>query len=138
MIYHNKKFYLCRPRGFIALMSAVVISVVLLLLATTGSLIGFNSRFNILESEYKERSSALAEACVDQALLQLAHDASWEGDATSTLGSEQCYVGPVSPPAGGHITLKTRANFQNSYSHFEVVINAVDLSVVSWKEDPTF
>ena len=134
MIYHNVQ------RGFIALMSAVVISVVLLLLATAGSLTGFYSRANILDSEYKEKSAALAEACVDQALLELVNDPSWEGDATSTIGSEQCYVGQVqnNTPISGQKTFKTRSISHNAYTNLEVVVNATTLSLVSFKEWPTF
>ena len=126
-----------KPRGFIALMSAVVISVVLLLLATQGSLTGFYSRFNILESEYKERSASLAEACVGQTLLELVNDRGYAGDATSTLGEEQCYVGAVTA-AGGQKIFKTQGIFRNSYTNLEVVVDSADFSVISWQELPTF
>ena len=67
MIILNKK----RNKGFVALMSAIIISVILLLIITNLSLTAFYSRSDVLDSELKDRSSALAEACVDTAILKL-------------------------------------------------------------------
>src|SRR3989344_2331312 len=57
--------------GFIALISAVIISLVLMVVVFSVSTLAFFSRFNQLDSEYKEKSSALAESCVDLAILKL-------------------------------------------------------------------
>src|SRR3989344_8321294 len=66
-------------KGFVALISAIIISVILLLIATNLSLTGFYSRSNILDGELKEISSGYAEACVDTALLKLANDSGYTG-----------------------------------------------------------
>lgn len=58
-------------RGFIALFSVIIITSALLLMATTLSFSGFMGRFNILDSELKEKSNALAEACIDEAILRV-------------------------------------------------------------------
>lgn len=125
------------PRGFIALMSAVIISAILLLVVASGSFSGFNSRFNLFETEMKERSSALADACADQTLLELANDSSYVGNATTTIGSDACYTGPITT-SGGQKSFKTRAYKSNAYTTLEVVVNASSLSVVSWQEVPVY
>jgi hypothetical protein len=130
-----------QPKGFIALMSVIIIMAILMLIVASTSLTGFFSRFNILDSELKERSSAIASACVDEALLQLANDSSWGGNATTTLpGGEQCYVGLVqnNVPAAGQKTLKTRAFYSNFYTNLKVTIDSASLSVLSWQELPNF
>lgn len=66
--------YVDRHRGFIALMSAVIISAVLLLVVISVGLTGFFSRSNVLDSELKSRSRAVAEACLEQALLLITND----------------------------------------------------------------
>ena len=66
-------------RGFIALISALIISAILLIALVASNLTGFYSRFNILDSELKERSNATADACADIALLQFALDPMYAG-----------------------------------------------------------
>ncbi len=65
-------------QGFIALVSAVIISVVLLTLVVGTGGRGFSSRFNILNSELKAMGSGLAEACVETARLKLAENPGYD------------------------------------------------------------
>ncbi len=126
-----------KKRGMLALMSAIILSVILLILATTLSFTGFYSRFNILESETKEQSSALADACIDIALLNLAQNASYPGNLSYSVGEKTCFVGSVST-TGGEVTFKTRGIFSNSYTNLKIVLNETDLSVISVEEVPVF
>ncbi len=132
--------------GFIALVSAVVISVLLIGFTFAVGTSGFGARFRILTSEYKERSRALAEACADAALLKLAKDAGYApaaecvavGESSCPGGPDVCTVLAVQrnmPSAGKH-TITTRATFQRAVTNIKVVVNAADLSTVSWEEVP--
>jgi hypothetical protein len=124
-----------KKEGFVALISVVIISAILLLVAVTLSLSGYYGRYNILDSELKKRSVAIAEACVDTALLNLANNPSYTGNATTTIGSDACYVGTVT--GAGTKTLKARSMYKNYYTDLKVVVNASTLSVVSWEETPS-
>ena len=109
---------------------------------------GYFTRSTILDAEYKERSSALAEACVDTALLRLASDSGYPGLETITVGSDTCRIGPITS-VGGQLTIPTCATFplqpncppstanQSALTNLQVVVNDSDLTVVSWKECPT-
>lgn len=59
-------------RGFIALFSVVIVSFILLLITVTLNFSSLFGRFNILDSEFKERSVNLASACVSVARLNIA------------------------------------------------------------------
>jgi len=122
-----------KPRGFIALISAIIISALLLAIVASSSLGGFNSRFNLFESEMKERTMALADACVDHALLELANDLSYAGNATSTIGADTCYVGAITT-AGSQKAFKTRAFKNNSYTYLAVTVDSSTLGVLSFEE----
>jgi hypothetical protein len=125
-------------RGFIALMSALIISAVLLLMATSGSFAGYYSRTNSLNSEFKARSAALADACANQTLLALANDSTYTGNATTTVsGSDVCWTGPITK-SGGHFSFKTRGYVGKAYTALYVVANTADLSIVSWSEQSGF
>ena len=126
-------------RGFIALISVIVVSAILILIAVTLSLNQFYDRYNILESEYKERSTSLAEACVDNALLEIANDSGYTGNATSTInGTDQCYVGSIIPSSIE--IFKTRGIYQNSYTNLKIKVDTSGgtLTVISWEEISTF
>ena len=137
--------------GFIALMTAIVFSFVLMITAATLSQTSFFSRAEILDAEYKERSSALAEACVDTALLKLAtipgynpvNECNSVGDICPNGGPNICSVVSVSPPALGKITIITTAVFpapavtsQGAVTNLQVIVDSTDLHVLSWNEVP--
>src|SRR3989338_4446979 len=120
--------------GFAALMSAIIISAILLLIATNLSFIGFYSRSDILDSELKERSSALAEACVDTALLELANNPNYAGDeAIIVFEGDTCIIQAINPDATP-IIINTKAIFRQATTNLNVKANKADLFVVSWEE----
>lgn len=127
-----------QPKGFIALMSAIFISVILLLIASSGSFTGLYGRFNALDSELKERSSALAEACVDTARINLANDSTYTGSQSVALGESVCTIGPVqnNTPVSGQKTFTTQGIVTHAYTNLKVVVKSSDISVVSWTETP--
>jgi len=79
-------------RGFIALISVIVITLVLL--GTTASLAtkGFLDRFNILEGEAKEISAGLAAACVESAQIKVARDSTYTGGETLNVDENTCTI----------------------------------------------
>lgn len=123
-------------RGFIALMSAVVISATLLLLAAGIGLSGIYDRFDQLDSELKERSNALAEACVDVALLQLSSNPNFNSPTMVALPPHQCFMGNFSAN-GGLVTFETQASSSNYFTNLKVTYST-NHAVSSWQEIPTF
>lgn len=117
-----------QQRGFIALISAIIISMILLLVITDASLTSFYGRFNVLDSEYKERSSALADACVDTLLLRLADGQNPTG--TIAVGTDQCQIVTSTNPYA------IQAIYQNSYTNLQITLNNTSLAIVSWVEVP--
>ncbi len=63
-----------RPRGFIALISAILISTILLSVAATLDQGVFFARFDGLNSEYQEIAQQLARACINTAMLKIRDD----------------------------------------------------------------
>jgi len=124
-------------RGFIALMSAIIISAILLIVATTGSLTGFFERSNILDSELKERSAAAADACADQAFLLIANDPTYTGLSLLTLNSlDSCrlLVSGSSPKS-----IRIQATSSNAaVTNLQISYNPSTFSIISWQEIPMF
>lgn len=124
--------------GFMALMSAIIISILLLAISLTVSLTGFFSRFNIVDSEFKQRSMTLAEACVDAALLNFAKDPSYNPSNESvTIGSDQCKI-IAKIVLGAETTFRTQAIVNKSYTNLQVTVHTVSLAIIRWEEVPHF
>jgi len=119
--------------GFMALMSAIIISVILLLIAVSLSTTSFYGRTNILDFELKEKSSALAEACADTAILRLALDPNYPFPVNDPInvGENDCIIQSVSGDT--QKTVKVKANYLNYVTNLEIKVNS-NMSVVFWKE----
>lgn len=127
-----------KPRGFIALMSAIVISIILLIIAATGSLAGYYSRSNVLEYELKDRSMALADACVDSLLLKLANSSLYPAGTsmpdTVAVSGDQCQVLAAVNPAGNPRIFQIQAVYHNAYTNLQITVDVNTLTVSGWQE----
>ncbi|PJE50772.1 MAG: hypothetical protein COV29_03520 [Candidatus Yanofskybacteria bacterium CG10_big_fil_rev_8_21_14_0_10_36_16] len=123
--------------GFIAITSAIVISALLMAIMFALSFRGFFGRFDILDSEYKERSAGLAEACAENAMLRLVQDINYVGDEIFSIGVDSCRVRPILT-AGSEKKIETTASVQNAVTNIEVIVDDGDISVVSWQEVANF
>ena len=122
--------------GFIALMSAIIISVLLLAIVLSLGFSGFFARFNVLDSESKERSVALAEACGDTAIYNFAQGSTFTG--VVTVGSETCNIISVqdNAPVAGKALIKTQKIVNKAATDLKIQIDDTALTIDSWEECP--
>ncbi len=117
-------------KGFIALITSIIISAVLLLVATNLSLTGFYARSNILDFELKEISFNLAEACVDTAILKIINNSSYHPtNEIVGIENESCIIESIT----GNV-IKTKADYRNYITNLEVEINLTDMSILRFEE----
>jgi hypothetical protein len=119
--------------GFIAITTTMILSVILLVVATSLSFSGFFTRYNILDSELKKISIALAEGCVDQALLKLATNSSFSFPETVNINENTCQIINISS-SGYPKTIKTRSEFKNYVTNLEVEVGSDTLNITKWEE----
>lgn len=67
-------------RGFIALMTVIIMSAALLIIMSAAAMIIFRSRFGALDYENKDISNALAQACVQQAMVNIIQEDDYAGN----------------------------------------------------------
>ncbi|MDO8529912.1 MAG: hypothetical protein Q7S10_00655 [bacterium] len=122
-------------------MSAVVISVLLLAITLSLGFSGFFTRFNILDSEFKERSAALAEGCVDVAMVEAAKEiySSNKTILVGTITTDDCTIvsSVKDSPIAGQTTIKTQGDTNKAYTNLKVIINNANFSIISWEECAT-
>lgn len=124
-------------RGFIALMSVIVMSAVLLMVALSTGLVSFYSRFNMLDSELKERSVSAADACADVALVQLAQNNDPSGMTLSLSLIDQCRIGTVSGTTQKTFRVQATSSAM-AVTNLQVVADGNDFSIISWQEIPNY
>lgn len=131
--------------GFVALISSIIIGTVLIAITFSLGFSSFIARVNILDSEFKEKSVGLAEACADTAIIMLQGDsgyapASPPGDSI-TVGASSCYIWSIVPTGSWPKTVRVQAKYpqtgnKNSYTNLEIIVSqqAGEVVVDSWKE----
>ena len=123
--------------GFVALISAIVISFLLMAIVFSLSFRGFFGRFNLLDSEFKERSIAVAEACGENALLRLAQDINYVGSENFDIGNDSCDVLAIDTGLSPRV-IQVTANINSAVTNIEIVVDESDFSVDSWEEVANF
>ncbi|MEK7212540.1 MAG: hypothetical protein AAB686_02595 [Patescibacteria group bacterium] len=118
-------------KGYIALVSSLLISAAILVLVTTVGLTSFFTRSSLSDASLKTQSRALAEACVQKALLSIAENPGYAGNETVPVGGESCRIISV-VASGTDKVISTTANFRNSVTNFKV--ESAPTAIVSWEE----
>ena len=119
--------------GYIALISAIIITLILVTITLILNLGGFLGRFNILDGEYKETSIGLAEACVDSAILQITKGVIPASCTKIMVGSNFCNI--ISVTGSNPAIIKTQAEYKKSYTNLIVAIDSSG-TINYWKEYP--
>ena len=134
-------------RGFVALMSVILICAVLLMVVFTLYVSSFFARFDALDGEHKHESIELAEACVNAAILRVAQDSNYAplpaGDCIGIKGvcgsADQmiCKICSVTY-AGKSATTEVRAEVDGAYSNLKVTFSTVSgrALISDWQEIP--
>lgn len=126
-----------KKNGYIAITSAVIISIVLMAVVFTASAVGFRSRANIFDSSSKLSSHYLAEACFESARLKLSQNPLYAGNETLAIDGNECNILPIEivievPPSR---IIRTNSTLQRATTSLKVKINFLDLSIISWEEE---
>jgi hypothetical protein len=118
--------------GFVALISAIIIALVLLIFVVGTGAGGFYTRFDVFGSEIKEVSYGLAEACVHTAILKASQDPATDiNNEIVPVGDENCEIIEYDASAD---QIEAQGIYQNSYTNLRVIIDSSDFSVNSWEE----
>ena len=146
------------PQGFIALISAVIISAVLLALATAIGSSTFFARFDALNREFKRLSLGLAESCITTALGKIGSNfnytitsdpnySSSRGGVVVSLGTlygkpAECVItAPTTNPTPVQgkktFTLSAKANFNGAFSEINASAIAQDPNTAPVTPPPT-
>ncbi len=123
--------------GYVAIITAVIVSVILGIIVFTMSLGSFLGRENSLSFHLKEKSRGLAEACVETARLKIVQNPSYAGGENVNVASDTCRIFPVLNLSGNSLIL-AQGVYQNIFTNLEVIIRQDDASILDWQEKARF
>jgi hypothetical protein len=130
------------PKGYIALISVLLISTSLLVAVISLSFTGYLNRFVILEAQLKEDSLAYAEACASTALGEIARNQAYAplspvGIRVDADAIVDCYIESVTgSPSNKIITAINNSTTNKAISKVQVTVDATTLVISSWNEVP--
>ena len=117
-------------------MATIIISMVLLVMVAQEGFAGWHARFNVLGTESKEQATALADGCIDQALMSVITGFSYTTGATTTLPSGACYISPVDTSAKGFVTIRSQAQVNGTYANVAIALSVNDVHLGSIPSSP--
>ena len=131
-------------RGFIALMSTIVIAAILLAMMASTGMASFYARFDALGVENKRAALALAESCMNVALLGLATSTDPTDydliDQIINIGTDArgnsmtCTIASVKH-TGQDVTINTYASVDDSFSTIKATATLPpDIRIISWSD----
>lgn len=125
-------------RGFIALISVLILSVVLLAAVVSLSQYGVTTRYALLDLERKAESETLASACIEVARIAVMNDPSYSvafpPGITLTVGTSTklCKIETVS---GG--VVKVSASSTDAVTNLKATINTAAGDIIQLEESQT-
>jgi hypothetical protein len=127
--------------GYMAVTSAIIITVVMTLVGLSISFSSLFGRSNALADNYRQQAFASASACLDYALLQRSLSSGYAGNEVVNVpiggGSTlSCSISPITTQ-GLNIVIRSTATVGGSRVNLELVAVSSSLTRVSLSELPT-
>lgn len=127
---------LVNQRGAIGLLTTLMVSVVLLILALAVVLNGISSRFNTFLLTDSDRLLLITQGCVEDSLLRLARDSNYSGGAV-VIGGVSCTVSVQGTAPDLELTVSASDNSFTKALQLDVTLAAepaLAATVTDWIE----
>lgn len=128
-----------KENGYIAITTAIIVSFIILIIATTLGTSALLSRMNELDFSYKKITYYASRSCLDYALLKLASDINYLGNETVPIGSYNCVLSAIEDSGNNKIL---RSKVQDSYSgattNLKLTLDRYALTTILLEEPVSF
>ncbi len=122
--------------GYILLISALIISAVLFAVVCATAAGGFYLGANGTDMYNRRQSFFLAWSCLQAARLRIIQNPQAPQIGELPVGTGSCQIIGINlnSPAAGQITIKSRADINGAAANLQMVVNAADLTLISWED----
>jgi len=127
-------------RGFIALISILIIGAVVLVISIGLSLRSIGETNMSLSEQESHRALALANVCAEQALMKLESFLNYSGSESIIIGSESCDILAVSGSGNFSRTVETQSTVSSHTRKVQVFVSQISpiMQLTSWEEVADF
>lgn len=127
-------------RGYIALISILIASAIVLLISLSASLLSIGESKMGLQMNQASESFYLAQSCAEYALIALKNDLNYIGDETLTINGQDCTILPLEGSGNTDRVIKALSNAYNQTRKIRIEINQVnpEIDIKSWQEVANF
>ncbi|RJQ34650.1 hypothetical protein C4568_02210 [Candidatus Parcubacteria bacterium] len=127
--------------GYVAVMTTIIMSLVLLSMLAQGGFAGWYARFAVLNRENKQQANVLAGGCAEMALAShMKNPALTSSTITTSLGTCDIRVLDASDPRAAEIAIQTRvgnaAAVGTAYTNMKIVADVYTGDILSQQETP--
>lgn len=128
-----------KQKGYITLMSILIVGAVGLAIASSLLLFGINSSRSSLAFEQSKEAKALASACVEEALGEIRDNTSFSGSGNLSLGLGSCSYTVINL-GGQSREIRSTGTMKAIVRKVRVTIDAINptINVTSWQEVADF
>lgn len=120
-------------RGYIAITTAIVLSLLVMVVAISLGSGGLFTRFHYVDFNNKQSSYITARSCLNHALWQIAIDPAYVGNETINVSWYSCAIRPVQT-SGSNKIIESRAQIGGATTNLRLTVNSTTLSTVSLEE----
>lgn len=125
-----------RREGYIAVISAIITTAIVIVIALVFSSSNFLGRFDTQGLELKDLSKGIALGCLEYAKLQL-RLGNYSGNETVNIGEFSCKILPIEESEGKKI-IKSTANVNNRITNLKLTADGSSLETISLEEISSF
>jgi len=108
-------------KGYIALISVLIISAVMLLITIGVSYFGISQSKMTIQKNQTLESYYLAQACAEEASMKLKEDLEYQGNETININGNSCTILPVEGSGNENRVVKTSSNAYNQIRKIQIV-----------------
>ncbi len=127
-------------KGYIALISILIVSGVTLLIAISTSLFGISESDMGLQKSQSSETFYLASLCAEDALMKLKNDLKYPGNETLIIGEGSCTILKLKGGGNYDRVIKTTGTIYNQTRKIRIEITQVNpkMEINSWQEVTSF
>ena len=127
-------------KGYVALISVLIISAILLITVAAVSQFGIGEALMIMQLNKSAEGDYLTEACAEEALMKLAEDNNYAGNETITINSRSCQILAMENPGGDTRVIKVISAINNQTKRVRIEVNQLrpQTRVSLWQQVANF
>lgn len=126
--------------GYIALISVLIISAIVVLIATSASLLSISESDMALQENQARESFYVADFCSEYALMKLESVLSYSGNEAVTIGEDSCLIRPISGSGNFNRVVETQSVFSDQIRKTRIEISQISsvMQISSWQQVADF